>query len=116
MSYIAPATFRNSTTQAPSVSGFFANNYGTRTTQSATARAPIMATRPNGNMSPNLKDPLDPIPPAAPTTPKVTEQPFDFYLNKERTRNGMLSTFLGRNLELPQTKMKQAGLSSYMNL
>lgn len=114
MSYIAPFT-NIQKTRAPSVSGFFANNYGTRTTQPSTMRGVSMPFHTSGNMSLNLNNPLNPNPPAAPASPKVTEQPFDFYLNKERTRSGMLSTFFGRNLELPQNKMRRAGLSSYMN-
>ena len=114
MSYIAPYT-NIQKTRAPSVSGFFANNYGTRTTSPATMRDATMAFHASGNMSPNLKDPLTPTAPESPASPKVTEQPFDFYLNNERTRSGMLSTFFGRNLELPQNKMRRAGLSSYMN-
>lgn len=69
----------------------------------------------SANMSKDLNNNIIPGKPAAPSAPRITEQPFDFYINQERTRNGMLSTFLGRNLDLPQTKMRRAGLSNYLN-
>lgn len=81
-----------------------------RGSSTATARMPVMATKPNGNMSPDLGP--SPLSPAAPGTPKITENIDTQYFNKEKTRQGMFSTLLGRDINLNSSVRRRNELSA----
>lgn len=102
--------------RAPTVKASQGTQPATGTTSSlfSSARMPTQPGVMSGNMSTNLPKTMNPLAPAAPQAPKITENITDQYFEKEKTKSGMLSTFLGRDTSLSSNVRRRNELSNLL--
>ena len=80
---------------------------------STTTRAFTSPSGP-GFKTKDLPKTMNPLAPAAPKAPKITENITDQYFEKEKTKSGMLSTFLGRDTSLSSNVRRRNELSNLL--